>query len=67
MAVAFEPRILTFCCNWCSYAAADAAGTARLQYPPGIHIVRAMCTGMVHPNLIMDALTSGKAPGSPGR
>ena len=59
----FEPTILTFCCNWCSYAAADAAGTARLQYPPNIYIVRAMCTGMIHPNMIMDALTQGWADG----
>ena len=59
----FEPTILTFCCSWCSYSAADAAGTARLQYPPNIYIVRAMCTGMIHPNMIMDALTLGWADG----
>ncbi|MEW5693249.1 MAG: hydrogenase iron-sulfur subunit, partial [Candidatus Hydrogenedentota bacterium] len=59
----FEPTILTFCCNWCSYAAADAAGTARLQYPSNVYIVRAMCTGMIHPNMIMDALNQGLADG----
>ena len=59
----FEPIILTFCCNWCSYAAADAAETARLQYPSNIHIIRSMCTGMLHPNFIIDALTQGNADG----
>ena len=55
----FEPIILAFCCNWCSYAGADLAGTSRLQYPPNVRIVRVMCSGMVHPNLVMDALTKG--------
>ncbi len=55
----FEPLILTFCCNWCSYAGADLAGVSRMQYPPNIRIVRVMCSGMVHPNLVMDALTKG--------
>jgi len=55
----FEPIIIAFCCNWCSYAGADLAGTSRLQYPPNVRIVRVMCSGMVHPNLVMDALTKG--------
>jgi len=55
----FEPFILAFCCNWCSYTGADLAGTSRLQYPPNVRIIRVMCTGMVHPNIIMDALTKG--------
>jgi F420-non-reducing hydrogenase iron-sulfur subunit len=59
----FEPKILAFCCNWCSYAAADAAGTARLQYPANVHIIRCMCSGMIHPNMVMDALTKGFADG----
>ena len=59
----FKPIILTFCCNWCSYAAADAAGTARLQYPSNVHIIRCMCTGMIHPNMVMDALTRGIVDG----
>ena len=58
-----EPVIVAFCCNWCSYASADAAGTARLQYPSNVHIIRSMCTGMVHPNFVMDALTKGYADG----
>jgi F420-non-reducing hydrogenase iron-sulfur subunit len=55
----FEPIIVAFCCNWCSYAGADLAGTSRLQYPPNIRIIRVMCSGMVHPNLVIDALTKG--------
>ena len=59
----YEPAIIAFCCNWCSYASADSAGTARIQYPSNVYIIRAMCTGMVHPNFVMDALTSGYADG----
>lgn len=55
----FNPLIVGFCCNWCSYAGADLAGTSRLQYPPNIRIIRVMCSGMVHPNLIIEALTNG--------
>jgi F420-non-reducing hydrogenase iron-sulfur subunit len=55
----FEPLIVTFCCNWCSYAGADLAGVSRLQYPPNIRIIRVMCSGMVHPNLVINALTKG--------
>lgn len=55
----FEPLIIGFCCNWCSYAGADLAGTSRLQYPPNIRIIRVMCSGMVHPNLVIDALSKG--------
>ena len=55
----FEPLIIAFCCNWCSYAGADLAGVARIQYPSNARIVRTMCSGMVHPNLVIDALTKG--------
>ena len=55
----FEPIIIGFCCNWCSYAGADLAGVSRLQYPPNLRIIRVMCSGMVHPNLVIDALTKG--------
>jgi len=55
----FEPLVLTFCCNWCSYAGADLAGVSRLQYPPNVRIIRVMCTGMVHPNVVINALTKG--------
>ncbi|MFZ2146150.1 MAG: hydrogenase iron-sulfur subunit [Sedimentisphaerales bacterium] len=55
----FEPVIISFCCNWCSYAGADLAGVSRQQYPPNLRIIRVMCSGMVHPNLVIDALTKG--------
>ena len=55
----FEPLIISFCCNWCSYTGADLAGVSRLQYPPNYRIIRVMCSGMVHPNLVIDALTKG--------
>ena len=55
----FEPRIVAFCCNWCSYAGADLAGTSRTQYPTNVRIIRVMCSGMVHPNLIINTLTKG--------
>ena len=55
----FEPRILAFTCNWCSYAAADLAGTTRVQYPAGLLIIRVMCSVMVHPNLVIEAFERG--------
>ncbi|MEN8614102.1 hydrogenase iron-sulfur subunit [Dehalogenimonas sp. THU2] len=55
----YQPLIICFACNWCSYAAADLAGVSRIQYPPNVRIIRVMCSGMVHPNLVIDALTKG--------
>ena len=55
----FEPRILAFTCNWCSYAAADLAGTARIQYTCNLRIIRVMCSVMVHPNLVVEAFECG--------
>jgi F420-non-reducing hydrogenase iron-sulfur subunit len=55
----FEPLIITFCCYWCSYTGADLAGTSRVQYPTNIRIIRVQCTGMIHPNLVIEALTAG--------
>ena len=55
----FEPIIIVYTCYWCSYTAADLAGTSRLQYPPNVRIIRVQCSGMVHPNLVIDALTNG--------
>ena len=55
----YEPKIIAFCCNWCSYAGADLAGTSRLQYPTNVRIIRVMCSGMVHPNLVIESLTKG--------
>ena len=59
MDTTYEPLIVALCCNWCSYAGADLAGVSRIQYPPNTRIVRVMCSGMVHPNLVIDALTKG--------
>ncbi len=58
-APAFEPRIVAFLCQWCSYAGADAAGTARMKYPPNVDIVRLMCSGRVDPELVTAAFAAG--------
>lgn len=55
----FEPQIVAFCCNWCTYAAADLAGTSRLHYPPNVKIVRVMCSGMVNPIYVLKAFEGG--------
>jgi len=55
----FEPRIIGFLCNWCSYAGADLAGVSRIQYPPTLRIVRVMCSGRVDPAFIIEAFRSG--------
>jgi len=55
----FEPLIIGFCCNWCSYAGADLAGTSRYEYPSNIRLIRVMCTQMIPPWMVMDALTKG--------
>ena len=55
----FEPVIIGFLCNWCSYTGADLAGVARMQYPPNLRPIRVMCTGMVHPGLVMEAFDQG--------
>ena len=55
----FEPHIVGFLCNWCSYAGADLAGVSRFQYPPNVRIIRVMCSGRVHPAHILVAFRSG--------
>ncbi|MFC1956691.1 hydrogenase iron-sulfur subunit [Chloroflexota bacterium] len=55
----FEPVILGFACNWCSYAGADLAGTSRIQYTPNIRIIRVMCSGRVDPTFILKAFAMG--------
>ncbi|MBE9514158.1 MAG: hydrogenase iron-sulfur subunit, partial [Chloroflexi bacterium] len=55
----FEPKILAFCCNWCSYAGADLAGVSRMQYPPNVRIIRVMCSGRVSPQFVIKALRAG--------
>jgi len=55
----FEPKIVAFFCNWCSYAAADLAGTSRMQYPPNVRTIRVMCSGRVNELLILKAFVLG--------
>ena len=55
----FEPKIVAFCCNWCSYAGADLAGVSRYHYPPAVRILRVMCSGRVEPVFILDAFKYG--------
>ena len=55
----FEPNLLAFCCNWCSYAGADLAGLSRLKYPANVRIIRTMCSGRVDPQFVIDAFENG--------
>ena len=55
----FEPKIIGFLCNWCAYAGGDLAGVMRIQYPPNLRAIRVMCSGMVHPEVVVEALCSG--------
>ena len=55
----FEPQILCFACNWCSYAGADLAGVSRIQYPPNIRIIRVMCSGRIDPTFVLKAFHEG--------
>jgi len=55
----FEPNIVAFLCNWCSYAGADLAGTSRIQYPPNVKVIRVMCSGRVNPMFVVNALQQG--------
>ncbi len=55
----FEPNILGFLCNWCSYAGADLAGTSRMKYPANLKSIRVMCSGRVDPAFVLEALRKG--------
>ena len=55
----FEPRIVAFLCNWCTYTGADLAGTARIQYPPNVRIIRLMCSGQLDPIYVAKAILEG--------
>ena len=55
----FEPTIIGFTCNWCSYRAADLAGTARVKYPPNVRLIRLMCSGRLDPTFVLKAISSG--------
>jgi F420-non-reducing hydrogenase iron-sulfur subunit len=59
MTEAFEPVIIGFTCNWCSYRAADLAGTARVKYPPNVRLIRLMCSGRLDPTFVFKALAGG--------
>ena len=55
----FEPVIVGFTCNWCSYRAADAAGTARMKYAPNVRLIRLMCSGRLDPSFVIKAFATG--------
>jgi len=55
----WEPKIVAFLCNWCSYGAADLAGVSRMQYPPNIRVIRIPCTGRMSPKFALAALRQG--------
>jgi len=55
----YEPKLVGFLCNWCSYTGADLAGTSRIQYPPNIRIVRVMCSARIDPSFVLMALARG--------
>ena len=55
----WEPRIVAFLCNWCSYAGADLAGVSRIQYPPNVRVIRVPCSGRINPLFIIKALQTG--------
>ncbi len=59
MSDGYEPRVIAFLCNWCTYTAADLAGTSRIQYPPNIRIIRLMCSGALDPVYVLKALLEG--------
>jgi F420-non-reducing hydrogenase iron-sulfur subunit len=59
MSEEFEPNILGFLCNWCSYAGADLAGTSRMKYPSNLKSIRVMCSGRVDPAFVLEALRKG--------
>ena len=51
----YEPKIVLFACNWCTYAALDLAGTSRMKYPPNFRVIKAMCSGRIDPQFIVEA------------
>ena len=55
----FEPKIVGFLCQWCSYTGADMAGTSRMHYPPNVYVIRVMCSGRVDPTFVVKALADG--------
>ena len=59
MAETFEPRIVAFFCNWCTYLAADLAGTSRIKYAPNARVIRVMCSGRIDPQFVLEAFVKG--------
>ncbi|WP_409200468.1 hydrogenase iron-sulfur subunit [Methanobrevibacter sp. DSM 116169] len=57
--MANDIKVVGFCCNWCSYGGADTAGTARMQYPPNVRIIRVMCSGRMNISMILKAFKEG--------
>lgn len=57
--MAFEPRIVGFLCNWCSYTGADLAGTGRIKYAPNVRVIRVMCSGRIDPVFVLKAFREG--------
>ena len=55
----FKPKIVAFCCNWCSYAGADSAGVGRMQYPASVRVIRVPCAGRINPFFILSAFRRG--------
>ncbi len=56
---AWEPRIVAFFCNWCTYTAADLAGVSRMKHAPNVRIIRVMCSGRVDPQFVLEAFAKG--------
>ena len=55
----FNPNVIVFCCNWCSYAGADLAGVSRLQIEPHFRVIRTMCSGRIEPEFVLQAFHNG--------
>jgi len=62
----WEPNILVIACNWCTYQAADMAGSLRYCYPPSVKVVRVPCSGRIEPEFVIEALLNGAIAGSKG-
>lgn len=57
--MSFQPKIVSFLCNWCSYTGADLAGTSRMKYAPNVRIIRVMCSGRIEPTFVLKAFREG--------
>jgi len=59
LSISKEPQIVAFVCHWCAYAGADLAGVSRIQYPPGVRLIRLMCTGRLQQGFLLNAFGQG--------